>query len=164
MSQMGNQGLTTHSFNPVKRKLVSVHECLTQLDEGLPRSKDAYISANRMTHSFVKSCFLMTIQRIIDINSIIIESRSGQSSHSKPRTFFLVRETGAIDDEILNFFQHALHCYEKVVNPHDDLSDDGIYEITRALLNHGRIYINQINNFFDTTGQMTSSYALSASC
>ena len=75
MPRTDDQDLTNHSFNPVKSKLASVQECLIQLHEALPASEIEYISAERLTHSFVKSCFLMTIQRVIDINCVVIESR-----------------------------------------------------------------------------------------
>ena len=157
MSQIDDQHLTNHSFNPVKGKLASIQECLTQLREVLPASKDEYISADRMTHSFVKSCFLMTIQRAIDINCVIIETTGKRLPHNKPRTFFLIWQTGSVDDETLSFFQSALECYKKMVNPYDDLSDIQIYEVARALLKHGKEYIRQINEFFAGTSQMPMS-------
>lgn len=157
MSQLDNQDLANYSFNPVKGKLASIQECLTQLRGVLPASKDEYISADRMTHSFVKSCFLMTIQRVVDINCVIIENRGQQSPQNKPRTFFLIWQTGSIDDETLSFFQSALQCYKKMVNPYDDLSDSQIYAVAQSLLKHGKEYIAQINQFFARTSEIPMS-------
>jgi len=153
MPRTDDQDLTNHSFNPVKSKLASVQECLIQLHEALPASEIEYISAERLTHSFVKSCFLMTIQRVIDINCVVIESRGKQSPQNKARTFFLMWQSGLINDETLSFFQSAHECYKKMVNPSDDLSDTQIYQVARSLLKHGKEFIHQIDEFFAVTSQ-----------
>ena len=148
MSMVDNRDSANSSYNPVKGKLASMQECLTQLAEVLPASKHEYISADRMTHSFVKGCFSMTLQRVIDINRVFIESRGEQLPHNKPRSFYLIWQSGSIDDETLNFFRRALDCYKQLIDPYDDLSDSQLYEMTRALLKHGKKYIDQMNEFF----------------
>ncbi|MDE0297994.1 MAG: hypothetical protein OXN17_05140 [Candidatus Poribacteria bacterium] len=148
MSQVDNSNSANNAYNPVKGKLASMQECLTQLARVLPDSKQEYVTADRMTHSFVKSCFSMTLQRVIDINHVFIESRGEELPHNKFRSFFLIWQSGSIDDETLDFFKHALDCYKKLLDPYKDLSDSQFYEITRALLKHGRKYIDQMNEFF----------------
>lgn len=148
MSHVDNHNSTNSPYNPVKGKLASMQECLTQLAKVLPASKHEYIAADRMTHSFVKSCFSMILQRVIDINHVFIESRGEQLPHNKSRSFYLIWQSGSIDDETLDFFRRALDCYKKLVDPYHDLSDSLLYEMTHALLKHGKKYIDQMNEFF----------------
>ena len=148
MSHVDNHNSTNSAYNPVKGKLASMQECLTQLAKVLPASKHEYIAADRMTHSFVKSCFSMILQRVIDINHVFIESRGEQLPHNKSRSFYLIWQSGSIDDETLDFFRRALDCYKKLVDPYHDLSDSLLYEMTHALLKHGKKYIDQMNEFF----------------
>ena len=148
MSYVDDRDRTNSSYNPVKGKLASMQECLTQLAQVLPASKHEYVAADRMTHSFVKSCFSMTLQRVIDINHVFIESRGGKLPHNKSRSFFVIWQSGSIDDETLDYFQRALDCYKKLIDPYKELSDSQLYEMTRALLKHGKKYIDQMNEFF----------------
>lgn len=148
MSYVDDRDRTNGSYNPVKGKLTSMQECLTQLAQALPASKQEYVAADRMTHSFVKSCFSMTLQRVIDVNHVFIESRGEQLPHNKYRSFFLIWQSGSIDDETLDFFQRALDCYKKLIDPYKELSDSQLYEMTCALLKHGKKYIDQMNEFF----------------
>ena len=142
-----SQKLVHNSFNPVKGKLQSMQECLEQLRGALPKSQEEYISADRMTHSFVKSCFLMIIQRAVDTNSIVIEVSGKRPPHNSIQTFLAIWQDGAIDDKILGFFQSALEQYQKIVNPYEDLSDAEIYDVAQALLKHGEEYTKQITGF-----------------
>ena len=148
MSHVDNHSSANSPYNPVKGKLASMQECLTQLAKALPASKHEYIAADRMTHSFVKSCFSMILQRVIDINHVFIESRGEQLPHNKSRSFYLIWQSGSIDDETLDFFRRALDCYKKLADPYHDLSDSLLYEMTHALLKHGKKYIDQMNEFF----------------
>lgn len=148
MSHVDNRASTGSSYNPVKGKLASMQECLAQLAKALPANKHEYVAADRMTHSFVKSCFSMTLQRVIDINRVFIESRGEQLPHNNSRSFYLIWQIGTIDDETLDFFRHALDCYKKLIDPCHDLSDSLLYEMTHALLKHGKKYIDQMNEFF----------------
>ncbi len=154
MSHFGDRDSARGSYNPVRAKLASIQECLTQLAQALPASKQEYIAAERMTHSFVKSCFSMTLQRVVDANHVFIESRGEQPPGNKSRSFYLIWQGGSIDDETLDFFRRALDCYEKLIDPYKDLSDSQLYEITRALLKHGKRYIEQLDDFFGRSNEV----------
>ena len=149
-SRFGRAVHTTRS----EQSLASIQECLTQLAQALPASKQEYIAAERMTHSFVKSCFSMTLQRVVDANHVFIESRGEQPPGNKSRSFYLIWQGGSIDDETLDFFRRALDCYEKLIDPYKDLSDSQLYEITRALLKHGKRYIEQLDDFFGRSNEV----------
>lgn len=135
-------------FNPVKAKLVYMDECFDQLQSGLPTNKDEYIEADRLTHSYVKSCFLMIVQRAVDINNAIIEFSGKTPPYQKFQGFRAVQESGAIDQETLNFFEHALDCYQKIANPYEGLPANELYDVSSQLLQHGKSYTQQINDFF----------------
>ncbi len=142
---------TSRRFNPVKSKLVSLQECLEQLRDGLPASKTEYIEAERLTHSYVKNCFLMIVQRAVDINNVIIEF-SGQTLPSqKYHSFRMIQQNGAIDKETLAFFQMALDCYQKIANPYEELPPSELYDVSRMLLKQGEAYASQISRFFTDT-------------
>jgi hypothetical protein len=74
-------------FNPVRAKLESINECFEQLKNGLPANQEAYVEGDRITHSYVKSCFLMIIQRAVDINNIIIEFKGQPPPPTKTPQF-----------------------------------------------------------------------------
>ena len=148
MSDFDGRDSAHGSYNPIRGKLASIQECLTQLAQVLPASEQEYIEAERMTHSFVKSCFSMTLQRVVDTNHAFIESRGEQPPGNKSQSFYLIWQGGSIDDETLDFFRRALDCYQKLIDPYKDLSDSQLYEMTRALLEHGKRYIDQMNAFF----------------
>ena len=154
MSYVDGRDSAHGSYNPVKGKLASMQECLTQLAQGLPASEHEYIAADRMTHSFVKSCFSMTLQRVVDTNHVFIESRGERPPSNKFRSFYLIWQSGTLDDETLDFFRRALDCYERLIDPYKDLSDSQLYDITRALLKHGKRYIDQMNEFFARSGEV----------
>ena len=152
MSEITNtEELMPCYFNPVRIKLAYMYECLEQLHNGLPPNKEAYINAERLTHSFIKSCFLMIVQRAVDINNIIIEFIGETPPSVKYQGFRLMQENGAIDMKTLNFFEVALLCYRKIANPYEGLPADEFYEIAVLLLKHGAIYTRQIQNFFQDT-------------
>ena len=104
-------------FNPVKAKLESVSECFDQLRHGLPAKQEDYIEGDRITHSYVKSCFLMIIQRAVDINNVIIEVSGQTPPQQKPHSFRTLHQISAIDRETMDFFMKALDYYEKIANP-----------------------------------------------
>ena len=87
----------SRQFNPVKAKLACINECLGQLRKSLPVNKEEYIAADRLTHSYVKSCFLMIVQRVVDINNAIIEFSGKTPPYQKHQGFRVVQESGAID-------------------------------------------------------------------
>lgn len=138
-------------FNPVKAKLAYMDECFSQLQSGLPAKKEDYIEADRLTHSYIKSCFLMIVQRAIDINNAIIEFSGQTPPYQKQQGFRAVQENGAIDLETLNFFEHALSCYQKISNPYEGLAPAELYDVSSQLLHHGKAYARQINTFFEDT-------------
>ena len=141
----------SRQFNPVKAKLACIDECLGQLRNGLPVNKEEYIAADRLTHSYVKSCFLMIVQRTVDINNAIIEFSGKTPPYQKHQGFRVVQESGAIDLETLSFFEHALNCYQKIANPYEGLSPSEFYDTSLQLLQHGIAYMRQINEFFQET-------------
>lgn len=142
-------------FNPVKAKLAYIDECFSQLRNGLPSSKDDYVASDRLTHSYVKSCFLMIVQRAVDINNAIIEFSGNTPPYQKHQSFRSIQESGAIDVDTLKFFEHALDCYQKIANPYEGLPAPDLYEISSLLLQHGEAYTRQINDFFDDTSTKT---------
>lgn len=139
---------TSRRFNPVKAKLESLQECLEQLRDGLPASKTAYIEADRLTHSYVKNCFLMIVQRAVDINNVIIEFSGQTPPPRKYHSFRMIQQNGAIDKEALAFFQIALNCYQKIANPYEELPPSELYDVSGMLLKHGETYTCQISSFF----------------
>ncbi len=138
-------------FNPVKAKLAYMDECFCQLNSGLPTKKEDYIEADRLTHSYIKSCFLMIVQRAVDINNAIIEFSGQTPPYQKHQGFRAVQESGAIDLDTLNFFEHALSCYQKISNPYEGLPPSELYDVSSQLLQHGKAYTRQINAFFEDT-------------
>ena len=151
MSKSTQQTSLQHQFNPVKAKLVYIEECFGQLQNGLPANKDEYIAADRLTHSYLKSCFLMIVQRAVDINNAIIEFSGKTPPYQKYQGFRSVQESGAIDQDTLNFFEHALDCYQKIANPYEGIPAPELYDVSSQLLKHGKAYIRQINVFFQDT-------------
>lgn len=151
---MGKRGVRTSKksvsrrFNPVKAKLESIGECFDQLRHGLPAKRDDYIEGDRITHSYVKSCFLMIIQRAVDINNAIIEFSGQTPPLQKHHSFRILHHHRTIDKETLDFFMKALDCYEKVANPYHELPPAELYDASRELLEYGEAYTTQIKNFF----------------
>lgn len=139
---------TSHRFNPVKAKLESLQECLEQLRDGLPANKTEYIEADRLTHSYVKNCFLMIVQRAVDINNIIIEFSGQTPPPQKHHSFRMIQQNGAIAKETLTFFQIALDCYQKIANPYEELPPSELYDVSGMLLKYGEAYTCQIGSFF----------------
>ena len=139
---------TTRHFNPVKVKLESLQECLEQLRDGLPANKTEYIEADRLTHSYVKNCFLMIVQRAVDINNVIIEFSGQTPPHQKHHSFRMIHQNGAIEQETLTFFQIALDCYQKIANPYEELPPSELYDVSGMLLKQGEAYTCQIGSFF----------------
>lgn len=139
---------TNHRFNPVKAKLESINECFDQLRYGLPAHPEEYIEADRITHSYVKSCFLMIIQRAVDINNVIIEFSGQTPPQQKHQSFRGLYQNGAIDQETLDFFIKALDFYEKIANPYQELALSELYDAALQLLKYGETYIHQLENFF----------------
>ena len=135
-------------FNPVKAKLESMNECFEQLQNGLPESQEAYINSDRITHSYVKSCFLMIIQRAVDINNVIIEFKGQTPQQQKHHSFLTLHQNSAIDKQTLNFFMRALDCYENIINPYQELAPAELYNISRELLKYGEAYTHQLENYF----------------
>lgn len=148
MSKQTQQKNLALHFNPVKAKLAYMDECFGQLQNGLPDNKEDYVAADRLTHSYVKSCFLMIVQRTVDINNAIIEFSGKTPPYQKHQGFRVIKENGAIDADTLNFFEHALNCYQKIANPYEGLSPTELYDISSELLKHGRTYTHQIKAFF----------------
>ena len=138
-------------FNPAQGKLNSIRECLGQLQAMLPASEEEYVKADSMTHSCVKSCFLMVMQRAINANHRVIEVEGGRPSyHNQLQTFLALQITGAISNETFEFFQAGLELYQKVVN--QDSTEVELYRVARGLLRYGDAYINQIEDFFAKSG------------
>ena len=151
MSKVSQKKALHHKFNPVKAKLAYMEECFGQLQSGLPVNKDEYIAADRLTHSYIKSCFLMIVQRAVDINNAIIEFSGKTPPYQKYQGFRAVQESGVIDLKTLNFFEHALNCYQKIANPYEGLPAPELYDVSTQLLQHGKAYTHQINEFFGET-------------
>ena len=139
---------TNRRFNPVKAKLESINECFDQLRYGLPANQEEYIEADRITHSYVKSCFLMIIQRAVDINNVIIEFSGQTPPQQKHQSFRALYQNGAIDQETLDFFIKALDFYEKIANPYQELALSELYDAALQLLKYGEAYTHQLENFF----------------
>ena len=135
-------------FNPVKAKLESINECFDQLRHGLPANQEEYVEADRITHSYVKSCFLMIIQRAVDINNVIIEFSGQTPPQQKHHSFRALHQNSAIDRETLDFFMRALDHYEKITNPYQELAPSELYDASRELLKYGETYTQQLENFF----------------
>ncbi len=139
---------TSRKINPVKAKLESMNECFEQLRNGLPENQEAYINGDRITHSYVKSCFLMIIQRAVDINNVIIEFK-GQTPHQqKHHSFLTLHQNSVIDKETLDFFTKALAYYESIINPYQELMPAELYNISRDLLAYGKAYTRQLEKYF----------------
>ena len=135
-------------FNPVKAKLESINECFEQLRHGLPAKQEEYVEADRITHSYVKSCFLMIIQRAVDINNVIIEFSGQIPPQQKHHSFRALHQNKVIDRETLDFFMKALDCYEKIANPYQELAPPELYDAALQLLKYGEVYTHQLENFF----------------
>lgn len=139
-------------FNPAQGKLNTMRECLGQLQVMLPKTEAEYVKANSMTHSCVKSCFLMVMQRTVDTNHTVIEVVGGSpSAHNKLQTFLALQINGVIRDETFKFFRTALEFYQKVVN--QDSTDVEIYNMSMWLLEYGGAYISQVEDFFARFGE-----------
>ena len=139
-------------FNPAQGKLNTMRECLGQLQVMLPATEAEYVKANAMTHSCVKSCFLMVMQRTVDTNHAVIEVVGGRpSAHNKLQTFLALQINGVIRDETFKFFRTALEFYQKVVN--QDSTDVEIYNMSIWLLRYGGAYISQVEDFFVRCGE-----------
>lgn len=154
MSKETQQKDLSRQFNPVKAKLSYMDECFGQLRNGLPANKEDYVAADRLTHSYVKSCFLMIVQRAVDINNAIIEFGGKTPPYQKHQGFRVIKENGAIDADTLKFFEHALSCYQKIANPYEGLSPPELYDVSSELLKHGKAYTHQIKAFFQDTDPM----------
>lgn len=139
---------TNRRFNPVKAKLESINECFDQLRHGLPAKQEEYIDGDRITHSYVKSCFLMIIQRAVDINNVIIEFSGQTLPQQKHHSFRALHQSNAIDRETMDFFMKALDCYEKIANPYQELAPAELYDTALQLLKYGEAYTRQLENFF----------------
>ena len=135
-------------FNPVRAKLESINECFEQLRSGLPADPEGYIEADRITHSYVKSCFVMIIQRAVDINNVIIEFSGQTPPQQKHQSFRALHQNNAIDQETLDFFIEALDFYEKIANPYQELAPSELYDAALELLKYGDAYTRQLENFF----------------
>lgn len=135
-------------FNPVKAKLESISECFEQLRHGLPANEEEYVEGERITHSYVKSCFLMIIQRAVDINNVIIEFSGQTPPQQKHHSFRALHQNSVIDRETLDFFMKALDYYEKITNPYQELAPSELYDASLQLLKYGKAYTQQLENFF----------------
>ena len=144
----GSKKTANRRFNPVKAKLESINECFDQLRYGLPANQEEYIEADRITHSYVKSCFLMIIQRAVDINNVIIEFSGQTPPQQKHHSFRALYQNSAIDQETLDFFIKALDFYEKIANPYQELAPSELYDAALELLEYGEVYTRQLENFF----------------
>lgn len=144
----GSKKLAARRFNPVKAKLESISECFDQLRHGLPTQQEDYIEGDRITHSYVKSCFLMIIQRAVDINNVIIEFSGQTPPLQKHHSFHALHQNHTIDRETLDFFMKALDYYEKIANPYQELPPSELYDASRELLEYGEAYTSQIEKFF----------------
>ncbi|RKU18956.1 hypothetical protein C6501_02020 [Candidatus Poribacteria bacterium] len=151
MSNVSQNQTLQHQFNPVKAKLAYMEECFGQLQNGLPTNKEEYVAADRLTHSYIKSCFLMIVQRAVDINNAIIEFSGKTPPYQKYQGFRIVQESGVIDLKTLNFFEQALNCYQKIANPYEGIPASELYDVSSQLLQHGKAYMHQINEFFSET-------------
>ena len=151
MSKVSQKKTLQHQFNPVKAKLAYMEECFGQLQSGLPANKEEYVAADRLTHSYIKSCFLMIVQRAVDINNAIIEFSGKTPPYQKFQGFRVVQESGVIDLKTLNFFEQALNCYQKIANPYEGIPASELYDVSSQLLQHGKAYTHQINEFFGET-------------
>ena len=140
--------LELRQFNPVRAKLESINECFDQLRHGLPTKQEAYVEGDRITHSYVKSCFLMIIQRAVDINNAIIEFSGQTLPLQKHHSFRALHQNHIIDRETLDFFMEALDHYEKITNPYQELPPPELYNASHELLKYGEAYTHQIENFF----------------
>ena len=138
----------SRQFNPVKAKLESISECFDQLRHGLPEKQEEYIEGDRITHSYVKSCFLMIIQRAVDINNVIIEFSGQTPPQQKHHSFRALHQRSAIDRETMDFFMVALDYYEKIANPYQELAPSELYDASLQLLKYGEAYARQLENFF----------------
>ena len=138
----------SRQFNPVKAKLESISECFDQLRHGLPEKQEEYIEGDRITHSYVKSCFLMIIQRAVDINNVIIEFSGQTPPQQKHHSFRALYQRRAIDRETMDFFMEALDYYEKIANPYQELAPSELYDASLQLLKYGEAYTRQLENFF----------------
>lgn len=160
MSKVSQKKTLQHQFNPVKAKLAYMEECFGQLQSGLPANKEEYVAADRLTHSYIKSCFLMIVQRAVDINNAIIEFSGKTPPYQKFQGFRIVQESGVIDLKTLIFFEQALNCYQKIANPYEGVPASELYDVSSQLLQHGKDYTHQINEFFgessDTEGVESS--------
>ena len=139
---------TSRRFNPVKAKLESMNECFDQLQNALPVSPEAYVAADRITHSYVKSCFLMIIQRAVDINNAIIEFKGQTPLQQKYQSFLTLHQNNAIDKKTLDFFMKALEYYENIINPYQELAPAELYNASQDLLKYGKAYTHQLENYF----------------
>ncbi len=157
MSKVSQENVLQRQFNPVKVKLAYMEECFGQLQSGLPANKDEYVAADRLTHTYIKSCFLMIVQRAVDINNTIIEFSGQTPPYQKYQGFRTVQESGVIDLDTLNFFEHALNCYQKIANPYEGLPAPELYDVSSKLLQHGKAYTRQINKFFEGTDPVEHS-------
>ena len=157
MSKATQKTSLQRQFNPVKAKLTYLEECFGQLQNGLPANKKEYIAADRLTHSYIKSCFLMIVQRTVDINNAIIEFSGKTPPYQKFQGFRAVQESGAIGEDTLNFFEHALNCYQKIANPYEGVPPAELYDVSTQLLQQGKTYTLQIKNFFQDTDSILSN-------
>lgn len=144
----GTKKTANRQFNPVKAKLESINECFDQLRHGLPAKQEEYIEGDRITHSYVKSCFLMIIQRAVDINNVIIEFSGQTPPQQKHHSFRALHQNSAIDRETMDFFIKALDYYEKIANPYQELAPSELYNAALQLLQYGEAYTRQLENFF----------------
>lgn len=156
MSKAAEKTSLQRQFNPVKAKLAYLEECFGQLQNGLPANKKEYIEADRLTHSYIKSCFLMIVQRTVDINNAIIEFSGKTPPYQKFQGFRAVQESGVIDADTLNFFEHALDCYQKIANPYEGVPPAELYDISSRLIQHGKTYTLQIKSFFQDSDSTLS--------
>ena len=140
--------LVSRRFNPVRAKLESISECFDQLRHGLPAKQEEYVDGDRITHSYVKSCFLMIIQRAVDINNAIIEFNGQTPPLQKHHSFRALHQNSTIDKETLDFFIKALDYYERIANPYQELPPSELYDASRELLEYGEAYTHQIKRFF----------------
>jgi len=139
-------------FNPIKIKLESLSECFEQLRNGLPHTQEEYVEAEKITHSYVKSCLLMIIQRATEINRVIIEFRGQTPPHQKYHTFLVLHQNNVIDKQTLVFFMNALNCYENIIDPYKEADQAELYSVASELLIQGEAYAHQLEKLFrDTT-------------
>ena len=96
----------------------------------------------------------MIVQRAVDINNAIIEYSGKTPPYQKYQSFRTIQESGAINLETLNFFEHALACYQKIANPYDGLPPNELYDVSSQLLQYGKSYTQQIYNFFQETNSI----------